>query len=173
MNQVTRVTDYPLRSATGCRLAASVTVGFLQDCRRMFVPLSPELPWSGRGPSTAERQLGDSQATKAQKTATFGGSRRQLLEPERGSESGLCRVRDGGPFRGNHSKGEARSRLMAMAGFAQACTTHVRRLMGTGEKARKPRQKTTIDDKMIKTAIQSPFLAWGLNIARWFECSVH
>lgn len=44
--------------------------------------------------------------------------------------------------------------------------------MGTGEKALKPRQKTTIDDKMKKTAIQSSFLARRLELARWFDGSM-
>ncbi len=98
MNQVTRDTDDTLRSVTVCRLVAWVTVGFLQDCRRMFGSPWPELTWSGRGPKTAQQQLDDSQATQAHRTATFGDSRRQVLEPERGSEGVLYRDRNGWLF---------------------------------------------------------------------------
>lgn len=98
MNQVTRDTDDTLRSVTVCRVVAWVTVGFLQDCCRMFGSPWPELTWSGRGPKTAQQQFDDSQATQAHRTATFGDSRRQVLEPERGSEGVLYRDRDCGFF---------------------------------------------------------------------------
>lgn len=98
MNQVTRDTDDTLRSVTVCRLVVWVTVSFLQDCRRRFGSLWPELTWSGRGPTTAQRQLDDSQATQAHRAATFGDSRRQVFEPKRGSEGVLYRDRNCGIF---------------------------------------------------------------------------